>query len=237
MPNLDMIDGGIRIFSSESKSGLIKTEIHWIRLVLLALKLDPHCVENWYSAWILLHSSLIRFAPINSHQQKCLGLKFNSIPARSTKQDRLNENLNRNDVNFPFIMKHPLAPPSQRVRSELFRIIQNLRDMHVRCTPTFNFRDFGPLGPSFRGRDNIRRLEVNSRVNCNVLMTLIKNFNKHCDDTISKIEDLSWNPQDRFYLGASMDLEWMYDVHNETYKTRPMTVDIPSVQFQVFTYG
>lgn len=88
LPHMDLIDGGILQHYHDKKlhnfnhprqnnhSKTINTEIHWIRLTLTFLRLDPLSAEHWYRAWILIHSSLLRMMPMDADQSLRLGIKF-----------------------------------------------------------------------------------------------------------------------------------------------------------------
>lgn len=224
--NLDVIDGGIRVYSL-GVTKLIHSELHWFRLLYLQLKLDPQNVHHWYSAWIVLHSSLLRFLPTHAEQQTRLGLCFSSFHIMPQGQ-------------YKFLTKFPLIPLSCRTRSELSRIIIGIRDiMQIQCKSHYSFRDFGPLGPAFRGRDHLRRLSIDFRLNCTILQGLIQFVEDHQEDSITSTsfyKEFFFNDDhryQRFWLDAVVNLEWIYNVYYETFKQRPMTVSTPTIHFEV----
>ena len=219
IPNLENVEGGI--ICDDESFHRIKTETDWIRYILQCIKMHPMSAQNWYLAWVLIHSSIIRMLPTTPSQRQNLGMKFNSYPNSSLT------NIVKENMKDPCTFS-ALTYQSPRVRSELLRIMKLLRDIHGSCSPCFNIRDFGPLGPSFRGRDRLRFIHVHVGVACTVLINLIYYFNDLCRDHNEQNHSISSDYQMRLH----MDLEWLYDVHKQTFQSRPMNVSASTVRFE-----
>lgn len=161
-----------------------------------------------YRRWVYLHSTVLRTAPLSGKQMMHMGL---------VNEDILND----------------LYPPgmSEEEKAE-WLICQpqpckcNRRFMRFNEDPLqLKIHEFGPLGPAYRGRDNIR-IETTSIETASVGIVAFDGLpssvvNKNFDDVISRWRD-----------GSDPAISWMLALHHELKKARPMNVEPPLLTFQ-----
>lgn len=223
----------------------VEMQRDWIHRTLLLLRLSPLAAKNWYRVWVLLHTYLLRFLFWSSsdddeeeeHEQQqqrqqlwhtLLGLPLPpSLPPTS-------------HIHRPSSSSLLSALFPQELRSDLRLFARTLRGdyAHV-CVPRFCGRDFGPLGPAFRGRDMLTSWSVETGVTASVLMDVLswwEETEKHVEEGMSNDRrDHHQQQQNRRHWRRRLvheDLEWLRKVHWYTFRNRPMTVDAPTVTFR-----
>ena len=116
---------------------------------------------------------------------------------------------------FTAAQRHRLGIPEFSGLSET--IVPNdkyVNESFLSSEMTLVFREFGPLGPAFRGRDIVRLREIPAR---GLFAYMISNDTREAGD------------------GAVSAWEWLCEVHEQSRKVRPMTVRPPQVRLAVPT--
>ena len=173
--------------------------------------------STWYRCWIFVQSSLLRIAHFTWGQQIRLGIA-SPMPTSSSSQGIL-------DVAEGSLLR-PHKPFAGREKSSFMRRltqVTNFRPLRV----TFN--DFGPLGPSFRGRDLIQSHTIYPATAMGVIIYFDglnpEEYAKYTQGPIPTFLPFLRN------WSASQDavIQWLLELHTESSKTRPMTVAPPLV--------
>jgi hypothetical protein len=151
--------------------------------------------KSMYQSWILLHSSILRSQTFSGTERARLGIPNFVAAAPGTENNKIKnatvtnmiERYNRQLWAQPVI-------PLDVIRTSAF----------MNSTLTVVYDDFGPLGPSFRGRDVVRMCEVTA----------------HCF-----LAAMSASMQAR-----ATAFEWMAVAHETAVQTRPVSVRAPLVR-------
>ena len=102
-------------------------------------------------------------------------------------------------------------------------ILQIRTDQFVKSEICIIYDDFGPLGPSFRGRDIVRVRDITADTITECL--LLYQPNMTTTNTITTTNG-ALNSTTREAI------EWMCIVHQQANKTRPMSVRVPMIRFK-----
>ena len=174
--------------------------------------LTPQGVPSsaWYRAWIFLHSNLLRNAPFTTKQQARLGI-------HSTADQEANVPLQGAPVPFAGCKKAGLMRGLSR--------ISNFESIRI------TYKDFGRLGPTFRGRDLIQTQTIYPLSPIGTVVAF---------ETLSPLEYSRKENETLEFLRQWRDegdhvIRWMLQMHEESYKTRPMTVSPPLVTIRCST--
>lgn len=110
---------------------------------------------------------------------------------------------------FTSAQRHRLQVPEFNGLSEMVPNDHYINDFFLSSEMTLVFREFGPLGPAFRGRDVVRLREIPAR---GLFAYMISSDHAVTGET------------------AMNALEWLCVVHEESRKAHPMTVRPPQVR-------
>ena len=178
---------------------------------------------EWYQLWVYMHSSLLRLSPFTPTQQTELGLcpsgiyqPLMTIPVEQTQEHTTTRTTDSIVPPYPFVVG-----AGSTVVGELTELTEVLSEWtpnmpHGIHRTTFNH--FGPLGPTFRGRDRVESIWMSPWP----LISLLK-----------KQAEVSGFPRFRPWLFAGRNevvLQWLLQLLQECKKSRPMTVTPPLVR-------
>jgi hypothetical protein len=113
---------------------------------------------------------------------------------------------------FTSVQRHRLGLPEFSGLSEIVPDNHYVNEDFLSSQLTLVFREFGPLGPAFRGRDIVRFREIPARC----LFAYMVGNDTRAPGPI-----------------AVNALEWLFEVHEQSRKVRPMTVRPPQVRLAV----
>jgi hypothetical protein len=147
---------------------------------------------GWYHVWVYYHSTLLRISLLTRDQQERLGIDDSS------------------GIPLPGGLVQPHAP-FYGSRMQLMLI-----SVQPRAAMRTTLNQFGPLGPAFRGRD-----EMTSRVM--EADDIVYGINSAISTGMASASLLPPNPQ---------VLQWMRGLYQECRRTRPMTVAPPLVTIE-----
>jgi hypothetical protein len=153
-----------------------------------------------YQSWVLMHASILRTKQFTERQQSRLGLlniHFGSSPLADAEKDK-------------GIIQSAFISP-QLTHSGWNIAVDKVRtDQFMKSEMCLVYDDFGPLGPSFRGRDIVRVRDV----------------------TADALQECLIYHNAPYGGGNSRDaLEWICIAHEQAYQSRPMSVRQPVVRF------
>ncbi len=121
--------------------------------VLLSSRLiTDYDARTWYQSWIFTHSTLLRTVALSRNERIQLGLSSDGTILKQIVKSLVN-NMDGEDNNGvsgnSFIAPPPLPFQGLHKTKTMLHLYKNLYSdgVLVAC-----FRDFGPLGPTFRGR-------------------------------------------------------------------------------------
>ena len=166
----------------------------------------------WYQRWVYYHSTMLRMCSFTRQQQDQLGLCSSGIlrttgtsnPAMANRQT------------MPYCYVEPpmvLADPELLVSTAILE----LSTLEGKASLIATFNHFGPLGPSFRGRDEVRTRRMEPEL------------------LVFKIHDKlqgSYLPDDTWLSGQDEVVAWMMEMQLESRRQRPMTVLPPLITIQ-----
>jgi hypothetical protein len=152
--------------------------------------------SSCYRSWVLMHAGILRTKLFSDHERLRLGIDdlsgtaANDLDTASTMATTSVRLYNRSASTWTL--------PMDCYRSDAFMASEMV----------LVYDDFGPLGPSFRGRDIVR----------------VRDLSAH--------SMLAYFTSIRNEGAASREaLEWMCLAHEQTFKARPMSVRTPVVRF------
>jgi len=146
-----------------------------------------------YASWILLHSGILRTKQFSEEQRNVLGIPdYHAVHPATSDATRLT-------LTAQLYKKRMTSwsVPMDRFRDEGFR----------ESELTLVYDDFGPLGPSFRGRDVVRIRSISAQC----LLAYFSSPAQHGE-------------------AARVAVDWMCLAHAQATKTRPMTVRTPVIR-------
>jgi hypothetical protein len=153
-----------------------------------------------YQSWVLMHACILRTKHFSEQQLSRMGLGDLHLLSNIAKTD-----LNDSD---------PGRPTSIWQKSRHFgwnMAINGVRTDHfMKSEMCLVYDDFGPLGPSFRGRDIVRVRDVTADAMQECLI-------------YEDIQNGGGNSRDA--------IEWICLAHEQAHQARPMTVRQPVVRF------
>ena len=190
---------------------------HSINVQWLTRKLQlysPTC----YQSWVLIHASILRTKPFTPKQRIRLGFSSPSTVSSSNTGcfqyiDSMYEQLNVDGIvqtsKLLFGWWHAVG------------IIQIRTDQFVKSEMCIIYDEFGPLGHnnSFRGRDIVQVRDITADTMTEYLLLY------PLTTATSTIAHTTLNSTIR------ESIEWICIVHEQAYKSRPMSVRIPMIRF------
>ena len=152
---------------------------------------------GWYHVWVYYYSTLLRISLLTLDQQERLGIDYSSGIR----------------LQGGFIQPHA---PFYGSRTNLNLMVTSYFSVRPRAAMRTTVNQFGPLGPAFRGRD-----EMTSRVM--EADDIVYSINSAVPIGTANTSQLPPNP---------LVLQWMMDLYQECKRTRPMTVDPPLIRIE-----
>lgn len=150
--------------------------------------------ESSYASWVLLHSGILRTKQFSEEQRCLLGIPdFNILQLLTSETSRLSLSA----------QLYHQRMTAWSVSMDCFR-----EEIFQESELTLVYDDFGPLGPSFRGRDVVRIRPISAQC-------MLAYFS---------------SPTQRGEA-ALFAVDWMCLAHSQASKTRPMTVRVPEIRF------
>jgi hypothetical protein len=163
-----------------------------------------------YRSWVLLHANILRNMPWTARERARLGLAGFGAHC-DDEGNALLENQGTTETSA----KHGNA--SLAAMADLYHRMASTWTMPLDCCRTDKFMnstmvlvydDFGPLGPSFRGRDLVRVRDVTAPAMLSGYYSCLRRNGSSRHDA----------------------LEWLCVAHEQAVKTRPMSVRSPIVR-------
>ena len=185
-------------------------------------KETPDSLQYGYRQWVYMHSALLRALPQQTnwlHRMKlfpiCGERDETEIPIEGEERGTV--------VEFMYPPLPFVGDAQSESTKNLLRTLAAGRSRTL-FSHTTRLADFGPLGPAFRGRDDVRFLSMTSG---NILRH-VGMFNSLCcgetgSDRPPKVFTDAWLTRSR------EESEWMLRLSKECYRNRPMTVQPPLV--------
>ena len=140
------------ILMGNISSGLMEgvSERKWIESIQSYVRGDSeyaysmtHKAKIWYQMWVFLHSTLLRTTKLSEMER----MQFSISMDGNITKEKSNHDLRHDELNL-------ICPPTLfhglHKTSTVLQIHRKLSHCNVLLTALF--RNFGPLGPSFRGR-------------------------------------------------------------------------------------
>ena len=173
-------------------------------------------ISAYYRAWIFLHSTLLRIAPLSLQQLESIGIASPTPPRGETSSV--------NDATQVPPAPHYHSPFRANVKDNFWQQLSTAvsppQGMECNFPPLrVTFSNFGPLGPAFRGRDMMESLMVQP-----VSVTTAVFIFDETDPSPSRETALVNNGQ-----GVIQSLERL---HEQSRRMRPMTVVPPLVSLR-----
>jgi hypothetical protein len=183
---------------------------HWLQQKLR--RYTPTC----YQSWVLIHSSILRTKQFTKQQRIRLGLSDELQGGYTNLNNVLANNIKEN-VSLSKIYGWNI--PIDLIRTDQF----------VKSEMCIVYDDFGPLGPSFRGRDivRVRDLTADAIVEC----LLYYNNNNHNENNTPTSIMTQQLQHPRNVSSTREAFEWICIVHEQAFQSRPMSVRLPMVRF------
>ena len=172
--------------------------------------------STWYRCWILVHSSLLRIGHFTSAQQIRLGIA--TLLPHAGGSNAVHDSL--------LIPHHPFIGCGKKSLLRRLSLVANFEALRV----TYN--DFGPLGPSFRGRDLIQSHTIYPASAIGVIIHF-ESFNTNLTEYEEYIQHGILPAQSSFLRqwisGQDAVIHWLFELHEESNKSRPITVASPII--------
>jgi hypothetical protein len=177
-----------------------------------AQTLEGISMSSWYRAWIFVQSSLLRVAPFTWHHQTRLGI---ACPT-PTMDDAATYDVAQGSLLRPHL---PFCGDDWNIAFwRKLLTITNVPPLHV------IFNTFGPLGPTFRGRD---RMESHVLYLSTVVGAAI-GFATMDPNEYTRGPTTNFRPFLRQWAtGQESVLQCLLQQHEKIRRTRPMTVVPP----------
>ena len=157
--------------------------------------------ESSYASWVLLHSGILRTKQFSEEHRFLLGIPdFNILHLLKNETSRLSLSAQLYHQRMT-----AWSVPMDCFREESFR----------ESELTLVYDDFGPLGPSFRGRDVVRIRPISAQC----MLAYLSSPTQHGE-------------------AARIAVDWMCLAHSQASKSRPMTVRVPEIRYaSIITVG
>lgn len=168
-----------------------------------------------YQSWVLVHAGILRHRPLSAREKSRLGMRLlhpSPDGPSGTSDDR-----NKNRISSP-AAAWPLLLDCYRTKHFLGTVSVLVYD------------DFGPLGPSFRGRDIVRICDTTAH---DMLSCLTSNRQPHPNDAnTATATELTPPIRSINNRSSSVAMEWLCLTHEVARQTRPMSMRTPMVRFE-----
>ncbi|CAJ1966288.1 unnamed protein product [Cylindrotheca closterium] len=206
----------------------------WNQHVLSLLRpVEAQKALSWYQYWVYLHSTLLRTFPFSvEHAAILLGSSKSGILGRSIPQG-----LSYIHPHYCYMGQEPkqVEMTTKIVRTLLLRLANHEADAEppstlLRMAHQTTMNQFGPLGPAFRGRDEIRTRIMNPFS----LLHRLHHPSYALASTWFLVEQkehivLDSRTFHAWFRGTDTVVGWMLELKQECSKSRPMTVMPPVV--------
>ena len=185
----------------------------------------PESINSGYRQWIYMHSTILRTLP----QQTSWLNRMKLYPICGERGETVFPVAGEESVKIEF-MYPPLPFLNDTHTNATVNLLKVLAGPRRRTHWSHSTRlaDFGPLGPAFRGRDDVRFLSMTPG---NILKHLGM-FNALCRATGSDRPPKVLT--DVWLTRSEEESEWMLCLSKECYRNRPMTVQPPLVTISAF---
>ena len=230
---LDQYMGDILIATylmSHSIAGLVEgnpnhTYTSWTTGLEAEARDTPESTNGGYRQWIYMHSTMLRTLPQQTSWLNRMKL-YPICGERGETEFRIS-----GEEIFKIEFMYPPLPFLNDTRTNstvnLLKVLAGPR-RRTHWSHSTRLADFGPLGPAFRGRDDVRFLSMTPG---NILKHLGM-FNTLCRATGSdrppKVLTDVWLKR------SEEESEWMLSLSKECYRNRPMTVQAPLITISAF---
>ena len=175
----------------------------------VATDAHPAADTNSYASWVLLHSGILRTKLFSESERTTLG-----IPEFEGVQHNTNTSTSTGRLSWMAALYHRRTS-AWSLSTDRFR-----NDAFMASELTLVYDEFGPLGPSFRGRDVVRIRQVSAQC-------LLAYYS--CPP-VPRQQQQQQQQGDRGAAGR-VALEWICLAHEQASRTRPMTVREPVIRF------
>jgi hypothetical protein len=177
---------------------------HWLRQKLR--RYTPTC----YQSWVLIHSSILRTKQFTNQQRHRLGLSDGL-----QLENNITNNVLTKDIKNSISLN---KTSGWNIAIDLIRT-----DQFVKSEMCIVYDEFGPLGPSFRGRDivRVRDLTADAILECLLYYSIDSNTRN-----ASQVEHV------RNTSSTREAFEWICIVHEQAFQSRPMSVRLPMIRFK-----
>lgn len=220
-------------------SGVVEggvSHLQWSRhiLSLMQQKEQQDHAHSWYQYWIYLHSTLLRTFPLTPNQMETLlgstcGIRGKSVPF---DEDYIHPH-------YCYVgMEAQLVQETTEVVRTLLLHLGNTSDnrtlvSNTRMAHQTTMNRFGPLGPAFRGRDDIQTRIMNPFS----LLHRLHHPSFAISTTWFLVEQkehliLDSRTFHSWFSGTDTVMRWMLELKEECGKSRPMTVMPPIVTIE-----
>lgn len=215
-----------------SIAGLVEggpTHGQWINSLLETIKQqnNDHSINAvvWYRLWVYFHSAILRTFPFSPLQLKTLGLLSCGIQGVTVPG-----NLTYIHPHYPFM---GTGTSVVRETTELVQAFSERNAAILRADLRTTFNRFGPLGPSFRGRDRVHSRSMR----IDFLLHRLEHPSYVIPSTWFLVEQKQHiildSPAFHSWFTSEDDvILWMLESKEECGKSRPMTVSPPSVTIE-----
>jgi len=188
------------------------------------------CRENdplrWYRHWVVIHSTILRTLPLKKY---LLG-QYKITPICGIQGRCLPDNIEWIQPHYPFSGGcNPLLYAWGR---SLLPAEPPLTFDPRQFYHTTTLRNFGPLGPAFRGRDSVRSVSVGSHV-----------INYLQEPDYQPLETWEMENYECYVVRVASRVrhqkfwDWISELPRECYMNRPMTVEPPLVTIHYVGIG
>jgi hypothetical protein len=210
------------------------THVDWCKHILsLVQKKQTHYARSWYQFWVYLHSTLLRTFPFTPSQMMTLlgstsGICGTSVP----------HNVDYIHPHYCYLgmEAHLVQQTTKVVRTLLLQLANSFGEppaVTTRMAHQTTMNHFGPLGPSFRGRDEIRTRIMNPFS----LLHRLHHPSYEIPTTWFLVQQKEHMIIDSrtfhsWFAGTDTVVRWMLELKEECGKSRPMTVTPPIVTIE-----
>mmetsp|Transcript_6737 Transcript_6737/g.7615 ORF Transcript_6737/g.7615 Transcript_6737/m.7615 type:complete len:450 (-) Transcript_6737:796-2145(-) len=205
-------------------SGLVEgtSETKWLDHCLNQVSkknIDTICVSTLYQSWIFLHSTMLRNSLLSREEMDRFsisekGILLSSSLRRESSTSTEEEGIVSTSLTSSFtdhLIDNMIKPPIAFHGNLTKTIHEMCEKTRFESSLTISFRDFGPLGPAFRGRDS---LTLHSIYMENILESLLCRTRAKGSNNISETI---------MKLGL---------IHSESKKRRPMSCAPHTISLQ-----
>ena len=228
-----IVDDGTSSMTASTKTIHSRWTKHILNLVTASSQGEPYHSKSWYQFFIYLHSTLLRIFPLTPDQMKTLlgsasGIIGQTIP----------HHIEYIHPHYCYVGRDELKLVSDKTNIVRTLMLQlgdegNTRFALHRVAHQTTMNQFGPLGPAFRGRDEIRTVLMNpfsllQRLHHPSYVIPTTWFSDEQKEHVI-MDSRAFNS---WFTGVDSVMRWMLALKLESQKTRPMTVSPPIVTIE-----